>query len=254
LSQSKLLLKRSAAEAGLDEQHAVRELSQPTTFCDFQWHSSGRPGYEQDGAEAGDSTGAAGQPGDPKSTPKLQITKRSTITKNLVIKQRIFMEHFASSPFYLRANQNVDVARYSTDMENRRNGKPKPTEPDEIVLQAIGEKLARDERFIPEELGSNRGAAQAARLAAVREKARKSLADGGGKSTNLEALEKRERKRAGLDEDGNKKEGEEEEDIIDDDLNADDPLEEDGDDYMQDYYASEDEDDGGGGEDGEPVF
>jgi len=238
MSQSKLLLQRSAQEAGLDEQNAVLDLTRQRLYGEFTWHSSGRPQNEADALAA--LEGAA---------IPLQITKRSATTTNLVIKQRYFMEQFAASPFHVKVNQSVDVVRYSTREQQLQQSK----EPDLLVLEAIGKKLANDERHIPTELGPKRTAAAEAAKKLRAKKVRKN------KAAKWDDLEKREK----MGDLGEGKTGEEEEEEEDDGepIEAEDPGEEEGDDYIQDHYASDDEgggadggDEGGGGGDDEAVF
>uniref|UniRef100_A0A7S3DUA9 DNA-directed RNA polymerase III subunit n=1 Tax=Entomoneis paludosa TaxID=265537 RepID=A0A7S3DUA9_9STRA len=261
LSQSKLLLKRSAQEAGLDEQHAVLELSRPSNYGDFLWHSSGRPMTEEDlAALAEESSGSE------TNTVKLQMTKRSATTKNLVVKQRYFMEHFAASVFHVKVNQNVDIARYNdaeedgdptfgtngsngSNTSNTTTSRTKPA-PDTLVLQAMGSTLAQDERYVPAELGPNRANVEAAKRAMARKKAAAARA-----LPNLDDWEQKEKKGSLLADDalveGGDEEGGDDLDGLIGDLED---VGEDEDDYGKDHYASDDDDDDGGGEDGEPVF
>lgn len=304
MSQSKLLLKRSAMEAGLDEQHAVLELSRPRNYGDFLWHSSGRlRGREEEGEEGLNNNSNPSDEAavsqikkesgtvEPASTtsgastnnvPSLQITKRSATTKSLVVKQRFFMEQFAASPFFVKVHQTADVARWNAGIQQTSNANGKVDknykirtgykEPEDLVLDAMGSKLANDERYVPAELGPNRHIVDQT-IAKLRNKKRNRAATGAAGSAKLqnqvklEDLERRERKGGAVDDEENEAKGDgtgeekdkegsnNEDDDLGEFLDAEDAMEEEGDDYMQDYYASEDEDDDdGGGDDGEPVF
>ncbi|KAL7562914.1 hypothetical protein ACA910_000284 [Epithemia clementina (nom. ined.)] len=170
------------------------------------------------------------------------------------------MERFAASAYFIRANQTSDIVKnYSyRSLEDEQ----KPSEPDAIVLEAMGKKLASDPRYVPLELGPARQAlllANKRKAAEAAEASKRKLARLQNKTANWDTLEQKERSRkdAGDDNPEQPQNPDEEEEEDEDGLAADDPLEEDGDDYMQDYYASEDDDGsdgGGGGDDGEAVF
>lgn len=221
LSQSKLLLKRSAQEAGLDEQNAVLALTRPRLYTDFYWHSSGRCLTETEASEVAQAEA---------SQLPLQSTKRTAMTKNLVMKQRFFMERFAATQ-HVRVNPAVDVLRYSTREQQAQQSK----KPDLVVLEKMGPTLARDERFVPAELARSSKASSSTTTAAKSGTDETTTNEDGTTNIVADDLEKTAGTATAADPN---KEGSDDEDENDEDLvDPEDPGEEEGDDYMQDYYA-----------------
>ena len=127
---ARLLLQKSAQEAGLDSSNLrnLQDLTKPSLYPDYEWHSSGKMGHEH-----------------PPST-----AQRSASTAYLITTSRNLQYRFQNSPFFVRPTQEVDVVRYGK--------RPRPLEPDDFVLEHMG--MAADSRYIPEELLPKRGLTQ----------------------------------------------------------------------------------------------
>lgn len=209
---ARLLLQRSAQEAGLDAGNlrSLQDITKPKLFPDFEWHSSGHVGH--------DPVEASNQP------QPISASKRAS-SIYLINKSREFHHRFQNSPFYVRPSQEVDVVRYGK--------RPRPLDADSHVLEHVGQTA--DKRYLPEELlrskislnagefgedGISQRPATLEELVAEEIKRRKAL-EGAGPDDQGEGSDTAE------------VEDEEEEEVAD---------------YTQDYYASEDESDGGGGE------
>jgi hypothetical protein len=227
-SGARLLLQRSAQEAGLDAGNlrGLQEITKPLLFPDFEWHSSGQNGH--------DPTPASLQPAQSSS-------KRATAPNIYLINKTREMHHrFQESPFYVRPSQEVDVVRY--------NKRPRPVEPDVHVAHSIGKTA--DPRYLPEELLPDKAipltATTSLEVGEVGE-------DGAPKrALTLEELAAEEQRKK-VSGQGDGEEGEENGEFSDTEL-----VEEEGEeevaDYTTNYFASDDEsgDDGGGGD--EAVF
>lgn len=136
---ARLLLQRSAQEAGLDAGNLrnLEDITKPKLFPDYEWHSSGRQGHEPgDPANPTASTSALPSPN------TIAHNKRSASTVYLINKSREMHHRFQNSPYYVRPTQEVDVVRYGK--------RPRPMEPDVAVLEHVGKTA--DPRYIPEEL------------------------------------------------------------------------------------------------------
>ena len=233
-SQARLLLQKSAAEAGVDERSAMA-LARPAHYPDMIWHSSGRNLTEEEEdafklAEAQHKPAAA-----------LQFTKRNTAVTFLVRKQRQLLHYFQSSPQHIQhVPPHMDIARYrDIGKDNKSSDRP-----DRAVREAMGKKLASTDH-LPEELLGTAGA---------RRRNRKRRRNADGTLVDLDEFEKKEK---GGDNATNGNSDDDSDDSDDLDMAADDMDEEededDNQDYTTNYYESEDDDDGGG-DDGEPVF
>ena len=267
LSQSKLMLQRSAKEAGLDERHAILDLTRPTLYADFVWHSSGDPRNSvttnsNDGAMSSslkrDPSAATAATSESTTSPEgLQITKRSASTRNLVNKQREFMERFAASPYFITARPASDIIRNYSYRSLNDKRLHQPLDPDAAVLEAMGKKLSNDERYVPSELGPSRALLLARKRKAAAEAANDKSKLRNKRTNNLDTWEQREKSRKESGDENPESQiarDPDEEEHDEDILGADDAMEDEGDDYNQDYYASEDDDDSDGGGDGEAVF
>jgi len=226
-SGARLLLQRSAQEAGLDAGNlrSLQDITRPQLFPDFEWHSSGRQGH--------DSTpplSAALQP--LQSAPS---SKKAASQIYLINKSREITQRFQDSPFFVRPSQEVDVVRY--------NKRPRPLEPDAHVAEYIGKTA--DVNYLPDELlpemvprftsmvkpgelaedGTPKRALTLEELAAEELKQRKKTAAGGEEEDQGELSDTQD------------VEEEDEEEVAD---------------YTTNYYASDDESDGGDGD--EAVF
>lgn len=232
-SQARLLLQKSAAEAGVDERSAV-SLMKPAHYPDMMWHSSGR--YMTPEEEAAFRVAEAQN----KPHAALQFTKRTTGMTFLVRKQRQLLEYFQTSPQHIQhVPPHMDIARYHDIGKNRRN----PDRPDRVVREALG-KLANKDHLPEELLGTSDS----------RKKSRKRRRNADGTLIDLDEFEKKERVGAdGANEDSDDESDDEDNlEMFEDNLDEEEE-EDDNQDYTTNYYESEDESDGGG-DGGEPTF
>jgi hypothetical protein len=284
-SQTRELLKRSAAEAGLDaSRHHLKVLSDvitgPPLFPDFHWHSAG--GYWE-----GAGTDRAGAEGKKAASELLMNSssnpKRSSQAAPLTLagKQKELEARFQRSAHYVRSVQQrhvVDVRRYSRHQQRQRESAAHCDDAalpaDEAVLRSMGStaanrKLACDERYFPAELlhpAARQGGASFPpnssnnRQAAAGEAAPPDV--GGVERVKLDELESRERGGGGGNalmaaEGGGGGAGGEEQPpdeaeeltMVGPDAAEDD---EEAEDYTTNYYQSDDESEDGG--DGEATF
>ena len=220
-SGARLLLQRSAQEAGLDAGNlrSLQDITKPLLFPDFEWHSSGQKGH--------DPTPSSLQPAQSSS-------KRATAPNIYLINKSREMHHrFQDSPFYVRPSQEVDVVRY--------NKRPRPLEPDVHVAESIGKTA--DPRYLPEELLPDK---LVALPLASSHKVGELGEDGTPKrALTLEELAAEEQRKIATGEEG--EEGE-----LSDTAEIEEEDEEEVADYTTNYYASDDESDGGDGD--EAVF
>lgn len=222
---ARLLLQRSAQEAGLDAGNLrnLQDITKPPLFPDFEWHSSGKQGHD---AVVPSSTMPPSQPG--------ATSKRAASQIYLINKSREISHRFQESPFYVRPSQEVDVVRY--------NKRPRPLEPDAHLAEFIGKTA--DPKYLPAELIKDKVAPH------IHAKVGDLDEDGRPKRAltleELAAEELKQRKALAGGEEGAEGELSDTHDVEDED-------EEEVADYTTNYYASDDESDDGGGGD-EAVF
>ena len=240
-SGARLLLQRSAQEAGLDSGNlrSLQDITKPKLFPDFEWHSSGGQQSHHEGDPT--TTPAAPLPQKPQPPPATaQSSKRATAPNiYLINKSREIQHRFQESSFYVRPSQEVDVVRY--------NKRPRPLEPDVHVAESIGKTA--DPRYLPEELLPNKGAAATLPLTGGAGE------DAGApkRAMTLEELAAEEQRKK-VSGPVNNEEGEENGELSDG-AEIEEEDEEEVADYTTNYYASDDESGGGGGEDNdEAVF
>jgi hypothetical protein len=212
---ARLLLQRSAQEAGLDAGNLrnLQDITKPKLFPDYEWHSTG---HKWD----------ADEPVEPPPA------KRSASTIYLINKSRELHHRFEQSPYYVRPTIESDVVRYGI--------RPRPVEPDISVLEHIPE-MADPAYMPPELLQKTTTQLSMKELMATNEGAP-------AKALTLEELAaqelKRRREAMEAEEEGNLSDievvEEEEEDEVAD--------------YTANYYASDDESEGGGGGGDEATF
>jgi len=209
-SQAKSLLKRSALEAGLDPNgnlSAIHEITRPPLYPDLTWHSSGKVWDDES-----------------ERVDELVNTKRTASTVYLMNKQRELVERLQKSAHYVHPSQQIDVIRYGS--KNRQ------VPVDVAVLESMGDNLAKDDRYIPNELLESRQL----KVVLSSTKSNKS-------SRNLDELEQREKSR---------RPAQPAEDEAVEYNNNDDEDDDEIEDYTTNYYASEEESDGADG--GEATF
>lgn len=264
MSQSKLLLRRSAQEAGLDndrEMMSIQEIVRPSLYPDIMWQSSGNQKDAVHPTSSNPFVKMEEESETPNQTQEIVIAKRPASVVSMIQKQRQLFEALNKSSHFVQQNPMTDVARYGQQTVR--------TAPDQNVLlsmsghqgitpinndeheseaeappvitsgslnhQKVYSKLATDERYFPAELLSTRKQLESAREA--RNPQRKTLTD------LLEEEEKTQDTDDPLQEEDEEGGGEELEDLEEEEVE----------DYTTNYYDSEgDASDGDG--DGEATF
>jgi len=242
-SGARLLLQRSAKEAGLDEGNlrSLQDITRPQLFPDYEWHSSGRKGHnlpgdpvEQPSQQMSSAVAAGGDEVKPlQSQPLTALAKpkRSPSTIYLINKSREIHHRFQNSAFYVHPTQEADVIRHGKERQQQQQ------RADLLVLKQM-DKTA-DPHYIPPELlrdddlGNIYG-----------------LDTGAFKKRSLDDLAAEERA------DRRKRREKEEEDDgqFSDAADAMDEEEEEDMDYATNHYDSDDEASAGGGAGDEAVF
>ena len=126
-SGARLLLRRSAQEAGLGATSlkTLADITKPSLFPDYEWHSSGR------------------QLNQPAINANSRTEQQKAASANYLIRKSRDIQHrFQTSPAFVRPTQEVDVNRYGK--------RQRPMEPDVYFLSHIG-KVA-DPLYFPPEL------------------------------------------------------------------------------------------------------
>lgn len=163
-SQSKLLLKRSAQEAGLDTDRqllSLQEIIRPSLYPDFVWNSNGsatasatstltpnggttkiQGGHNEDDGmtikteEATDHASTTTAAATSLTTTSAQapgnafnVTKRPATVVAMIQKQRQLWEQFQKSCHNVKINQDVDIVRYGKQTVS--------TAPDQAILLSL---------------------------------------------------------------------------------------------------------------------
>jgi hypothetical protein len=214
LSHSKLLLKRSAQEAGLDndrEMMSIQEIVRPSLYPDILWQSSGNDAAHPTSSnpfvikEEADESGQAQQ---------IVIAKRPASVVSMIQKQRQLFEALNKSSHFVQQNPMTDVARYgqqtirtapdqnvllsmsghqginpmsTNDLYENETEVPVTITSASIERQKVYSKLATDERYFPAELLSTRKQLESAREA--RNPQRKTLTDLLAEEEKIQATE-----------------------------------------------------------------
>ncbi len=139
-SGARLLLQRSAKEAGLDDGNlrSLQDITRPQLFPDYEWHSSGRKGHH-----------LSGEPIVPPSSDEDVVTpvakpKRSSSTIYLINKSREIHHRFQNSSFFVHPTQEADVIRYGKERQQQQQ------RADLLILKQMGKTADPD--YIPQEL------------------------------------------------------------------------------------------------------
>jgi hypothetical protein len=179
LTSSRELLKRSAAEAGLDDRHikVLSDITRPALFPDFLWKSTGRYWNEDDEANnTGDGVNVNVNIDDKSKMDILSLQPSNASVKKLpaammstIQKQRELTHRFQMAPYFVRPNTVVDIVRYS-DRLDAKSGIHAHTAPDAIVLASLSATstlsqdqhnsnnnhspniLTADDKYLPNEL------------------------------------------------------------------------------------------------------
>lgn len=229
-SGARLLLQRSAQEAGLDAGNlrSLQDITKPQLYPDFEWHSSGAQGHDP-----------VHPPAASQQSQSSSASKRATSQIYLINKSREMNQRYQDSPLFVRPSQEVDVVRY--------NKRPRPLEPDVHLAEYIGK--AGDPRYLPEELLPDKAPPF---VAAISGRIGEHAEDGTPKrALTLEELAAEEIQQRKKPSSGATGEEEEEQGELSDTQEPEEDEEEVAD-YTANYYASDDES-GGEGEE-EAVF
>jgi hypothetical protein len=168
-SGARLLLQRSAKEAGLDDGNlrGLQDITKPFLFPDYEWHSNGRIGHNLPGEDipsnsvlssssAGGGGGGGGSGSDaanfanaeeekiPQPLIPVVKPKRSASAIYLINKSREMHHRFQNSAFYVHPTQEADVIRHGKERQRQQR------RPDLLVLKQMGKTA--DSRYIPPEL------------------------------------------------------------------------------------------------------
>jgi len=149
-SNARLLLQRSAKEAGLDDGNLrnLQDITRPQLFPDYEWHSSGRKGHNLSGDPIAQpsSTVANGLSTDSVEQSLTAVTKpeRSASTIYLINKSREIHHRFQNSSFFVHPTQEADVIRYGKERQQQQQ------RADLLILKQM-DKTA-DPLYIPSEL------------------------------------------------------------------------------------------------------
>ncbi len=144
-SGARLLLQRSAKEAGLDDGNlrSLQDITKPQLFPDYEWHSSGRKGHHLPGEPivqpALSADGTTTNPLTPVAKPK-----RNSSTIYLINKSREIHHRFQNSAFYVHPSQEADVIRYGKERQQQQQ------RADLLILKQMGKTADPD--YIPQEL------------------------------------------------------------------------------------------------------
>lgn len=267
-------MKRSAAEAGLDDRHlkVLTDITRPPLFPDFLWHSTTSKYWNDPAATSATGDDPHPQASSESNTTGVTVIKRSAATIGVMNKQREMTARMQAGPHYVRPTAVIDVVRYSNrnnsnggniggsnnsgggGSNNTLNGKyinNNPAQPDAIVAASMGKtnrKLATDPRYFPAELLVLLLLPQKKKAAVVRKSA--TTAAAACAVVKLEELANKEGGAAVGGEASAVPPGDDDEDDVL--LEAPPEEEEDGEDYTTNYYNTDDED--SGGDDGEPTF
>ncbi|VEU33954.1 unnamed protein product [Pseudo-nitzschia multistriata] len=145
-SGARLLLQRSAKEAGLDERNLrnLQDITKPRLFPDYEWHSSGRRGHNLPGEPIVPPSVSSGA-GDPSREPTAVATpRRSTKTIHLINKSREIHDRFQNSAFYVQLTQEADVIRHGKERQQQQQ------RADLLVLKQMSKTA--DPQYVPPEL------------------------------------------------------------------------------------------------------
>jgi len=154
-SGARLLLQRSAKEAGLDDGNlrSLQDITRPQLFPDYEWHSSGGKGHNLAGdpvmqpssaAAAGFLAPSANGGSGVKPLTALAKPKRSPANIYLINKSREIHHRFQNSAFYVHPSQEADVIRHGKERQHQQQ------RADLLVLKQMGKTA--DQHYIPPEL------------------------------------------------------------------------------------------------------
>ena len=253
MAHSKLLLKRSAQEAGLDndrEMMSIQEIVRPPLYPDILWQSSGNQNESTHPASSNPFVKMEEESEETAQAKEIVIAKRPASVVSMIQKQRQLFEALNKSSHFVQQNPMTDVARYgqqtvrtapdqnvllsmsghqginpmnSHDLYEREAEVPSVVTSMTVVRQTVYSKLATDERYFPAELLSTRKQLESAREA--RNPQRKTLTDLLAEEEKTRATEDQ------LQEEDEEGIGEELEDMDEDEVE----------DYTTNYYDSEDD-------------
>jgi hypothetical protein len=260
-------------EAGLDQNlRTLQEITRPRLFPDYEWHSDGHMRHvsplesEIEAQEAKAAKSNKRTPPTTASSSTTTVTKRSTTSVYLINKTREIHQRFQGSAYYVLPTFEADVARYSTQRQEKDNNTTPTTNANfedancMHVIHQMGKTA--DPRYVPPEL------LKLSDPASLYDTNDDGLLSSSSKKRPVDPLkeaenEERKSSKGGGDDAGaavadpaasgttapaaGTTNNNEDDDNFSDFQDADEDEEEDAD-YATNYYASEDESDGGGDE------
>ena len=148
-SGARLLLQRSAKEAGLDDANlrSLQDITKPELFPDYEWHSSGRKGHNLPGDPIVPPSSTVSENGVTVAVEPLKPVakpKRSSSTIYLINKSREIHHRFQNSAFFVQPTQEADVIRYGKERQQQQQ------RADLLILKQMGKTADPD--YIPQEL------------------------------------------------------------------------------------------------------
>jgi hypothetical protein len=273
VSVSREFLKRSAAEAGLDDRHlrVLTDITHPTLFADFLWHSEGGYWDEDEHQQQQqrnhlppklETTTDVIKPEDPTSSSSVSVaaagnskssqsSKRSAGTIYWMNRQRELTTRMQASTHYIRCGDDpFSLLALNQQPYSAFTNSTCSRTPDREFLTSLS-KLGSDERYFPMELLAPH------KLAQQKTSLARTTSSSGGTDGDVLVRTTTDMGVGGGDipdagEENNKtneEEGEGEEEEAEQ-FNIEE--EEEGEDYTTNYYNTDDESDGGDG--GEPTF
>mmetsp|Transcript_1971 Transcript_1971/g.4302 ORF Transcript_1971/g.4302 Transcript_1971/m.4302 type:complete len:246 (+) Transcript_1971:69-806(+) len=144
---ARLLLQRSAKEAGLDDRNLrnLQDITKPQLFPDYEWHSNGRKGHNLPGepiVQASSVLSAAAENG--AELVAVAKPKRSAKSIHLINKSREIHDRFQNSAYYVQLAQEADVIRHGKERQQQQR------RADLLILKQMSKTA--DPQFIPPEL------------------------------------------------------------------------------------------------------
>mmetsp|Transcript_47556 Transcript_47556/g.115865 ORF Transcript_47556/g.115865 Transcript_47556/m.115865 type:complete len:275 (-) Transcript_47556:391-1215(-) len=159
-SGSRAILQQAAKEAGVDlkKSKTVDDITNPKLFPDFEWHSSGRR-LTEGLPQVNGPTGSGSTTVTKAVVPMLATSSAQSssgggggtrswagVTAALISSSREIPQQFQASPFFVLPRIEPDVVRYGK--------RPRPLEADALLVEYIGNNVARSPYF-PSELLQN---------------------------------------------------------------------------------------------------
>ena len=144
---ARLLLQRSAKEAGLDDGNLrnLQDITKPQLFPDYEWHSSGRKGHNLPGepiVQGSSALSATAETG--SELMAIAKPKRSAKSIRLINKSREIHDRFQNSAYYVQLAQEADVIRHGKERQQQQR------RADLLILKQMSKTA--NPQYIPPEL------------------------------------------------------------------------------------------------------